>query len=85
MTDEKKKPEGKEEKKPAAPPKKEGGGKKAKGGAGQLFEVAGPNDPVANRVPRIKKMYEEKVVPTLVKKLGLKNPCPVIMLIQLLP
>lgn len=70
MADEKKK-----DAKPAA--KKEGSGKKNKGSAGQLFEVAGPNDPVATRFPRLRKQYEEKVVPSLMKQLQLKNPMEV--------
>jgi large subunit ribosomal protein L5 len=76
MADEKKK-----EAKAAAPaakaaPKKEGS-KKGKGGVGSLYEVAGPNDPVAKRFPRLRKQYEEKVVPSLMKKLELKNPMQV--------
>jgi large subunit ribosomal protein L5 len=61
----------------AAPkaPKKEGG-KKNKG-ATALFEVAGANDPVANRVSRLRKHYDEKVVPALMKKLDVKNPMQV--------
>ncbi len=64
--------------KDAAPkaPKKEGSGKK-KGAAGQLFEVQDPSTPMANRFPRLRKQYEEKVVPALMKKLELKNPMEV--------
>jgi large subunit ribosomal protein L5 len=73
MADEKKK-----ETKEAAPkaPKKEGG-KKGKGAGSALFEVAGPGDPLAKRPSRLRKQYEEKVVPTLMKKLELKNPMEV--------
>lgn len=79
MADEKK-----TEAKPAAPakegaakaPKKEAGAKK-KGAAGQLFEVQDPSVPMANRFPRLRKQYEEKIVPTLMKKLELKNPMEV--------
>lgn len=71
--------EKKNEAKEAAPkaPKKEGGGKK-KGAAGQLFEVHDAGTPFPNRFPRLRKQYEEKVVPALMKKLNLKNPmeCP---------
>lgn len=63
----------------AAPkaPKKEGSGKK-RGAVGQLFEVHDPSSPFPNRFPRLRKQYEEKVVPALMKKLDLKNPmeCP---------
>lgn len=88
MADEKK-TEGKKEAAPAkdgaakAPkegaakaPKKEGSGKK-KGAAGALFEVQDPSTPFANRFPRLRKQYEEKVVPALMKKLELKNPMEV--------
>lgn len=65
--------------KEAAPkaPKKEGGGKK-KGAVGQLFEVHDAGTPFPNRFPRLRKQYEEKVIPSLMKKLNLKNPmeCP---------
>jgi large subunit ribosomal protein L5 len=62
----------------AAPkaPKKEGSGKK-KGAAGALFEVQDASTPFANRFPRLRKQYEEKVVPALMKKLNLKNPMEV--------
>jgi large subunit ribosomal protein L5 len=81
MADEKK-TEGKKEAAPAkeaaAPkaPKKEGSGKK-KGAAGALFEVQDASTPFANRFPRLRKQYEEKVVPALMKKLELKNPMEV--------
>ncbi len=85
MADEKK-PEAKEASakkdapaKDAAPkaPKKEGTGKK-RGAVGQLFEVHDPSTPFPNRFPRMRKQYEEKVIPVLMKKLELKNPmqCP---------
>src|SRR5690606_12583799 len=72
MADEKKK-----ETKEAAP-KAASKGKKGKGAAGALYEVAAADAPVANRYPRLRKHYEEKVVPALMKKLELKNPmqCP---------
>ncbi len=75
MADEKKKETKEAAPKPAA--KKEGSGKKGKGAAGALFEVAAANAPVANRVPRMKKHYEQKVIPALMKKLELKNPMQV--------
>jgi len=75
MADEKKKETKEAAPKPAA--KKEGSGKKGKGAAGALFEVAAADAPVANRVPRMKKHYEQKVVPALMKKLELKNPMQV--------
>lgn len=75
MADEKKKETKEAAPKPAA--KKEGSGKKGKGAAGSLFEVAAADAPVANRVPRMKKHYEQKVVPALMKKLELKNPMQV--------
>jgi large subunit ribosomal protein L5 len=56
----------------AKTPKKEGSGKK-KGAAGQLFEVQDANTPFANRFPRLRKQYQEKIVPSLMKKLDLKN------------
>ncbi len=77
MADEKKK-ETKEGAAPkAAAPKKEGSGKKNKGAAGSLYEIAAPGSPVANRFPRLRKQYEETVVPTLMKKLNLTNPMQV--------
>lgn len=72
MADEKKKEATEAAPKPAA--KKEGG-KKNKGGVGQLFEMAS-GEP-ANRFPRLRKQYEEKVVPALMKKLNLTNPMEV--------
>lgn len=80
MADEKK-TEGKKEAAPAKEgaakaPKKEGSGKK-KGAAGQLFEVQDASTPFANRFPRLRKQYEEKVVPSLMKKLNLSNPMEV--------
>lgn len=74
MADEKKK----ETKEPAAKaaPKKEGSSRK-KGSAGQLFEVAAADAPIANKFPRLRKHYEEKVVPSLMKQLNLKNPMQV--------
>jgi large subunit ribosomal protein L5 len=57
-------------------PKKEGSGKK-KGAVGQLFEIQDPGTPMANRFPRLRKQYEEKVIPVLMKKLELKNPMEV--------
>ncbi|RYZ77039.1 MAG: 50S ribosomal protein L5 [Proteobacteria bacterium] len=71
MADEKKK-----ESKEAAPKAAKGSGKKGKG-AGQLFEVADASAPLANRPPRLRKIYQEKVVPTLMKKLDVKNPMQV--------
>ena len=71
-----KKPEVKEDK-PKAAPKKEGSGKKSKGSAGQLYEVAGANDPVASRPSRLRTAYTTKAVPALMKKLNLKNPMEV--------
>lgn len=61
----------------AKAPKKEGSGKK-KGAVGQLFEVHDAGTPFPNRFPRLRKQYEEKVIPSLMKKLNLKNPmeCP---------
>jgi large subunit ribosomal protein L5 len=78
MADEKKKETKEAAPKDAAPkaPKKEGSGKK-KGAAGQLFEVHDPNTPMPNRFPRLRKHYEEKVVPALMQKLNLKNPMEV--------
>ncbi len=75
MADEKKK-ETKEGAAAAPKAKKEGSGKKGKG-AGQLFEVAAADAPVANRPPRLRKHYKEKVIPTLMKKLEVKNPMQV--------
>lgn len=54
----------------AAKPKSES---KRKGSAGQLFEIHDPSTPMANRFPRLRKHYEEKVVPTLMKQLNVKN------------
>jgi large subunit ribosomal protein L5 len=79
MADEKKKEasEGEAKAPKAAAPKKEGS-KKSKGGAGQLFDLASDKDPKANRFPRLRKQYEQKVIPSLMKQLNLKNPmeCP---------
>ena len=78
MADEKK-TEGKEapaKEAAAKAPKKEGSGKK-KGTAGQLFEVQDPSTPFAKRYPRLRKQYEEKVVPSLMQKLNVKNPMQV--------
>lgn len=75
MADEKKKEVKEAAPKAAAAPKKEG--KKSKGGGGALFEVTPANEPFPNRFPRLRKQYEEKVVPTLMKKLELKNPMQV--------
>lgn len=73
---EEKKNESKESKAPAV--KKEGaGGKRAKGAAAQAFEVAAADAPVAKRFPRLRKHYEQNVVPALMKKLNLKNPMQV--------
>ncbi|MGZ3649628.1 MAG: 50S ribosomal protein L5 [Bdellovibrionota bacterium] len=60
----------------AKAPKKEGSGKK-KGAAGALFEVQDASTPFANRFPRLRKQYEEKVIPVLMKKLELTNPMEV--------
>jgi large subunit ribosomal protein L5 len=62
----------------AAPkaPKKEGSGKK-KGAAGALFEVQDAATPFASRFPRLRKQYQDKVVPALMKKLNLTNPMEV--------
>lgn len=70
-----KKPEAKTKEQAAAKPapKKEGSGKKSKGGAGQLFEIAAADAPKANRFPRLRKQYEQKVVPSLMKQFNLKN------------
>lgn len=79
MADEKKKEASAGEAKAApkaAAPKKEGS-KKSKGGVGQLFDMASDKDPKANRFPRLRKQYEEKVVPSLMKQLNLKNPMQV--------
>lgn len=59
----------------AKAPKKEGS--KKKGAAGSLYEVQDPSTPFAKRYPRMRKQYEEKVVPVLMKKLELKNPMQV--------
>jgi large subunit ribosomal protein L5 len=75
MADEKKKET--KEAAPKAAAKKEGSGKKSKGSGGALYEIAAAGAPVANRVPRMKKHYEQKVVPTLMQKLNLKNPMQV--------
>ena len=77
MAEEKKK-EVKEAAPKAPAAKKEGSGKKGKGAAGALFEVAAADAPFPNRFPRLRKHYDEKVVPSLMKKLNLKNPmqCP---------
>jgi large subunit ribosomal protein L5 len=74
MADEKKK----EAPAAAAPkaPKKEGT-KKSKGAVGSLFELAGADDAPANKFPRMRKLYEETVVPSLMKKLNLTNPMQV--------
>lgn len=74
MADEKKKEA--TEAAPKAAPKKEGS-KKSKGGVGQLFEMSAAGDAKANRFPRLRKQYEEKIVPSLMKKLNLKNPMEV--------
>jgi len=60
----------------AKAPKKEAGAKK-KGSAGALFEIQDPSTPFAKRFPRLRKQYEEKVVPALMKQLNLKNPMQV--------
>jgi large subunit ribosomal protein L5 len=75
MAEEKKK----DEKAAAAPKaaKKEGSGKKGKGASNALYEVAGADAPVAKRVSRLRKQYEENVVQALMKKLDLKNPMQV--------
>lgn len=77
MADEKKK----ETKAAAAPkaaaPKKEGSGKRGKGAGGSLFEIHAADVPMPNRFPRLRKQYEETVVPSLMKKLDLKNPMQV--------
>lgn len=75
MADEKKK-EASEAAPKAAAPKKEGT-KKSKGAVGSLFELAGANDPKANKFPRLRKQYEEVIVPSLMKKLNLTNPMEV--------
>lgn len=67
---------GKEGAPAAKAPKKEGSGKK-KGAAGQLFEVQDANTPFANRFPRLRKRYQDEIVPSLMKKLDLKNPMEV--------
>lgn len=74
MADEKKKETKEAPAKPAAAKKE---GSKKKGSASQLFEVAAADAPVANKFPRLRKHYEEKVVPALMKKLNLKNPMQV--------
>jgi large subunit ribosomal protein L5 len=70
MADEKKK-----ETKEAAP-KAAKGGKKGKG-AGALFEVAAADAPTSKRPARLRVHYQEKVVPSLMKKLDVKNPMQV--------
>lgn len=70
-----KKTETKEQAKPA--PKKAGTGKKAKGAVGQLYETEAADAPRANRFPRLRKQYEEKVIPSLMKQFNLKNPMEV--------
>lgn len=79
MADEKKTEAKEASPKEAAPkaPKKEGTGKK-RGAVGQLFEIHDANTPFPNRFPRMRKQYEEKVIPVLMSKLSLKNPmqCP---------
>jgi large subunit ribosomal protein L5 len=71
MADEKKK-----ETKEGAAPKAAKAGKKGKG-AGQLFEVEAADAPAAKRPPRLRKHYQDKVVPALMKKLEVKNPMQV--------
>lgn len=73
---EEKKNEAKETKAKSAAPKKEGT-KKSKGSAGQAFEVAAADAPIANRPSRLRKHYEKNVVPALMKKLNLQNPMQV--------
>lgn len=75
MADEKKK-EATEAAPKAAAPKKEGS-KKSKGAVGALFDMASPSDPKANKFPRLRARYEKEIVPTLMKKLNLKNPMEV--------
>lgn len=56
----------------AAAPKKEGG-KKNKGAVGSMYELQAADAPMANRFPRLRKQYEQKVVPSLMKQFNLKN------------
>jgi len=78
MANEENKNTKKEEKaKAPAATKKEGSGKRAKGGAGQSFEVAAADAPVANKYPRLRAHYDKNVIPVLMKKLELKNPMQV--------
>lgn len=75
MADEKKKEGTEAAPAKAAAPKKEG--KKNKGAIGQMFEMNAAGDAPAKRFPRLRKQYESKVVPSLMKQLNLKNPMQV--------
>ncbi|MBI3558037.1 MAG: hypothetical protein HY074_17370, partial [Deltaproteobacteria bacterium] len=78
MADEKNTKEAKApgEKKPAGekkpPGEKKAGGKKKAAGTGISFavEMGRPRGPT--KTPRMRKLYEEKVIPALLKELGLK-------------
>jgi len=78
MADEKKNESKEAAPKDAAPkPAKKEGASKKKGTAGQLFEIHDPSTPMAKRFPRLRKHYQEKVVPALMKQLNLTNPMQV--------
>jgi large subunit ribosomal protein L5 len=79
MADEKKKETKEAAPKPAAAaaPKKAGSGKKGKGAAGSLYEIHSADAPFPKRFPRLRKQYEEKIIPSLMKQLNLKNPMQV--------
>lgn len=70
----------KDEAKKAAPPagaKKEGGAKRTKPGMGLSYELHPEGTPLAKKFPALRKRYEEKVIPSLMKQLNLKNPMQV--------
>lgn len=77
MADEKNEVKKEEAKKPAAPVKKEAGGKRTKPGMGLSYEVHPEGTPVAKAFPRLRKHYESKVIPSLMKQLNVKNPMEV--------
>ena len=63
-----------EGKKPDAPKKeKDPSTKRSKPGMGVTYEVAKAGSPVAKKFPRLRKHYQDVVVPSLTKKLELKN------------
>ncbi len=78
MAEEKKTEKTEKKAAPAAAALKKGGdGKRAKPGTGLPYEVAPEGAPVAKKISRLKTHYEKNVVPSLMKKLNLKNPMEV--------